>query len=121
MIERRTLASKLDIAYRVDDDDVGTPHQVGREIPKGVNEGLIDFFDIHLSMFPVDLAHRIAIRKTSKSNSSNSAGPLLLTRPYSRLVAGTQKARITVSTTTSSSMADHIPQTDRKARSWMSS
>ncbi|PHH54454.1 Acetyl-CoA hydrolase [Ceratocystis fimbriata CBS 114723] len=34
-----------------------SPHQVGKEISKGINEGRINFFDKHLSMFPSDLTH----------------------------------------------------------------
>ena len=34
-----------------------SPHQVGKEIAKGINTGKIKFFDKHLSMFPVDLAY----------------------------------------------------------------
>ncbi len=34
-----------------------SPHQVGKAISKGINEGRIKFFDKHLSMFPVDLAY----------------------------------------------------------------
>lgn len=34
-----------------------TPHQVGKEIAKGINDGRIKFFDKHLSMFPVDLLY----------------------------------------------------------------
>ncbi|KKA26328.1 hypothetical protein TD95_003512 [Thielaviopsis punctulata] len=33
------------------------PHQVGKEISKGINEGRINFFDKHLSMFPSDLSN----------------------------------------------------------------
>lgn len=33
------------------------PHQVGKEIAKGINNGNIKFFDKHLSMFPVDLMY----------------------------------------------------------------
>ncbi|KAJ9660788.1 acetyl-CoA hydrolase [Neophaeococcomyces mojaviensis] len=33
------------------------PHQVGKEIAKGINNGNIQFFDKHLSMFPVDLMY----------------------------------------------------------------
>ncbi|KAK3370892.1 hypothetical protein B0T24DRAFT_302690 [Lasiosphaeria ovina] len=33
------------------------PHQVGKSIAKGINEGRINFFDKHLSMFPVDLVY----------------------------------------------------------------
>jgi acyl-CoA hydrolase len=34
-----------------------SPHQVGKEIAKGINNGNIQFFDKHLSMFPVDLVY----------------------------------------------------------------
>jgi len=34
-----------------------SPHQVGKEISKGINNGQINFFDKHLSMFPVDLMY----------------------------------------------------------------
>lgn len=34
-----------------------SPHQVGKEIAKGINTGEINFFDKHLSMFPSDLIY----------------------------------------------------------------
>lgn len=34
-----------------------SPHQVGKEIAKGLNTGDIKFFDKHLSMFPSDLVY----------------------------------------------------------------
>lgn len=34
-----------------------SPHQVGKSIAKGINEGRIQFFDKHLSMFPADLVY----------------------------------------------------------------
>ncbi|KAL8377699.1 hypothetical protein RB595_008404 [Gaeumannomyces hyphopodioides] len=34
-----------------------SPHQVGKSIAKGINEGRINFFDKHLSMFPTDLVY----------------------------------------------------------------
>src|SRR3954465_10581216 len=34
-----------------------SPHQVGKQIAKGINTGEIQFFDKHLSMFPVDLVY----------------------------------------------------------------
>ncbi|KAK4225779.1 hypothetical protein QBC38DRAFT_251482 [Podospora fimiseda] len=34
-----------------------SPHQVGKNIAKGINDGSINFFDKHLSMFPVDLVY----------------------------------------------------------------
>lgn len=37
--------------------DRRAPHQVGKEIAKGINNGNINFFDKHLSMFPADLVY----------------------------------------------------------------
>ena len=34
-----------------------SPHQVGKAIANGINNGNIKFFDKHLSMFPVDLMY----------------------------------------------------------------
>ncbi|XPS78403.1 Acetyl-CoA hydrolase [Ascochyta lentis] len=34
-----------------------SPHQVGKDIAKGINNGNIKFWDKHLSMFPVDLMY----------------------------------------------------------------
>lgn len=34
-----------------------SPHQVGKEIARGINNGNIKFFDKHLSMFPSDLVY----------------------------------------------------------------
>ena len=34
-----------------------SPHQVGKDIAKGINNGQIKFWDKHLSMFPVDLMY----------------------------------------------------------------
>ncbi len=42
---------------RLDMIERRSPHQVGKEIAKGINEGRIHFFDKHLSMFPVDLMY----------------------------------------------------------------
>ena len=39
-----------------------SPHQVGKAISKGINEGRINFFDKHLSMFPVDLVYVSLLR-----------------------------------------------------------
>ncbi|KAK2740744.1 acetyl-CoA hydrolase [Myotisia sp. PD_48] len=33
------------------------PHQVGKDIARGINNGNINFFDKHLSMFPADLVY----------------------------------------------------------------
>ncbi|KAF7295678.1 Acyl-CoA carboxylate CoA-transferase [Mycena indigotica] len=41
------------------------PHQVGKEIAKGINSGRIEFADKHLSMFPQDLTYGYySLRKT---------------------------------------------------------
>jgi len=37
-----------------------SPHQVGKDIAKGINEGRIQFWDKHLSMFPVSLPAVVA-------------------------------------------------------------
>ncbi|KAI4121230.1 MAG: hypothetical protein LQ347_006923, partial [Umbilicaria vellea] len=42
---------------RLDMIERRSPHQVGKAIAKGINEGRIKFFDKHLSMFPVDLVY----------------------------------------------------------------
>ena len=42
---------------RLDMIERRSPHQVGKEIARGINEGRINFFDKHLSMFPVDLVY----------------------------------------------------------------
>ncbi|MCJ1434452.1 acetyl-CoA hydrolase [Xylographa pallens] len=42
---------------RLDMIERRSPHQVGKDIAKGINEGRIKFFDKHLSMFPVDLMY----------------------------------------------------------------
>lgn len=34
-----------------------SPHQVGKDISRGLNTGNINFFDKHLSMFPSDLVY----------------------------------------------------------------
>lgn len=34
-----------------------SPHQVGKQIARGINKSDIKFFDKHLSMFPVDLVY----------------------------------------------------------------
>jgi acetyl-CoA hydrolase len=39
------------------------PHQVGRPIAQGINEGRIDFFDKHLSMFAQDLTYGFYTRE----------------------------------------------------------
>ncbi|ONH64742.1 Acetyl-CoA hydrolase [Cyberlindnera fabianii] len=39
------------------------PHQVGKPIAAGINEGRINFFDKHLSMFPQDLTYGFYFRE----------------------------------------------------------
>jgi acetyl-CoA hydrolase len=41
------------------------PHQVGRPIAQGINDGRISFFDKHLSMFPQDLTYGFYTREKS--------------------------------------------------------
>ncbi len=43
-----------------------SPHQVGKNIAKGINEGRINFFDKHLSMFPSDLVYVGGARNRSE-------------------------------------------------------
>jgi acetyl-CoA hydrolase len=49
------------------------PHQVGKNIAKGINEGRIKFFDKHLSMFPVDLVYVWAHPDTSRRGRNNNS------------------------------------------------
>jgi acetyl-CoA hydrolase len=53
-----------------------SPHQVGKAISKGINQGRIKFFDKHLSMFPVDLVYvrkHNPNRNRANNNQSNRA------------------------------------------------
>ncbi|KAF4338639.1 acetyl hydrolase [Fusarium beomiforme] len=45
-----------------------SPHQVGKDIAKGINSGRINFFDKHLSMFPSDLVYGFYTKDRSNSN-----------------------------------------------------
>lgn len=45
------------------------PHQVGRNIKKGINEGRIRFADKHLSEFPQDLTYGKVTNKTNYMTS----------------------------------------------------
>lgn len=82
---------------RLDMIERRSPHQVGKEIARGINEGRIHFFDKHLSMFPVDLMYvstdqwnwagtfaknlRAITRKTSQTRSwTSSSSRLQLSR-----------------------------------------
>lgn len=52
-----------------------SPHQVGKEIAKGLNNGQIKFFDKHLSMFPSDLVY---VSSFLRSPSSVGVGLCLM-------------------------------------------
>jgi hypothetical protein len=54
-----------------------SPHQVGKQIAKGINNGNIKFFDKHLSMFPVDLVYVSSslARKERGSDSQRASIP----------------------------------------------
>lgn len=54
-----------------------SPHQVGKAIAKGINEGRIQFFDKHLSMFPVDLVYVSGSVAQQKTTIMSSNGPRL--------------------------------------------
>ncbi|EEP77849.1 acetyl-CoA hydrolase [Uncinocarpus reesii 1704] len=47
--------------------DRRSPHQVGKDISKGINNGNIKFFDKHLSMFPADLVYGWYTRNRPKN------------------------------------------------------
>src|SRR3954464_5454194 len=47
------------------------PHQVGKAIAKGINNGDIKFFDKHLSMFPTDLVYVRRLRTLGHSRATN--------------------------------------------------
>ncbi|QID77993.1 acetyl-CoA hydrolase [Saccharomyces pastorianus] len=42
---------------------IKSPHQVGKPIAKAINQGRIEFFDKHLSMFPQDLTYGFYTRE----------------------------------------------------------
>lgn len=44
------------------------PHQVGKQIAKGINEGRIEFADKHLSMFSQDLTYGYYSRNKKTGN-----------------------------------------------------
>jgi acetyl-CoA hydrolase len=56
------------------------PHQVGRNIKRGINEGRIRFADKHLSEFPQDLTYG---KMTNKTNymTSDDVTALLMMKP----------------------------------------
>ena len=55
---------------RLDMIERRSPHQVGKEIARGINEGRIKFFDKHLSMFPVDMVY---VRHPIEHHNKNKA------------------------------------------------
>ena len=63
------------------------PHQVGKSISQGINEGRINFFDKHLSMFPSDLVYvsRGALPSPSLCNSNAIQGFYTKDRPNNNL------------------------------------
>jgi acetyl-CoA hydrolase len=48
-----------------------SPHQVGKEIAKGINSGQIKFFDKHLSMFPSDLVYVSPLGRSRRGKRPN--------------------------------------------------
>ncbi|KAK7453282.1 acetyl-CoA hydrolase [Stygiomarasmius scandens] len=52
------------------------PHQVGKEVSKGINAGRIEFADKHLSMFPQDLTYGYYSLKKSPASHSHPHKPL---------------------------------------------
>ncbi|KAK7462137.1 acetyl-CoA hydrolase [Stygiomarasmius scandens] len=52
------------------------PHQVGKEVSKGINSGRIEFADKHLSMFPQDLTYGYYSLKKSPASHSHPHKPL---------------------------------------------
>jgi acetyl-CoA hydrolase len=52
-----------------------SPHQVGKDIAKGINSGRINFFDKHLSMFPSDLVYVRNSKSTAKHRNLLIAAP----------------------------------------------
>jgi acetyl-CoA hydrolase len=61
------------------------PHQVGKEIAKGINAGRIKFFDKHLSMFPVDLMYGFYTMDRKPPQEEGSGGGLDAAKKSNRL------------------------------------
>jgi acetyl-CoA hydrolase len=53
-----------------------SPHQVGKEIAKGINQGRIHFFDKHLSMFPMDLMYGFYTMNKPRPDGRKGSGKL---------------------------------------------
>jgi acetyl-CoA hydrolase len=53
-----------------------SPHQVGKEIARGINNGQIKFFDKHLSMFPVDLMYGFYTMNKPRTDGGKGSGKL---------------------------------------------
>ena len=69
---------------RLDMVERRSPHQVGKEIAKGINEGRIKFFDKHLSMFPVDLMYVSLTGQLLPDNTTDRHGCRAGTRKIER-------------------------------------
>jgi len=66
-----------------------SPHQVGKAIAKGINNGNIKFFDKHLSMFPVDLVYVSSARiRPIEQRVNLTDGPGILYQGSSKQEAG---------------------------------
>jgi acetyl-CoA hydrolase len=61
---------------RLDMIERRSPHQVGKEIAKGINDGRIKFFDKHLSMFPMDLMYGFYTMNKPRSDGKKGSGKL---------------------------------------------
>lgn len=66
-----------------------SPHQVGKQISKGINEGRINFFDKHLSMFPVDLVYVSRDCAMYENSSLNSLSNTIYQRVTTQRTAPT--------------------------------
>lgn len=62
-----------------------SPHQVGKPISRAINDGRIQFFDKHLSMFPQDLTYGFYTRERPAARPSSTTPSLKL--PPSRRTA----------------------------------
>ncbi|KAI2786007.1 Acetyl-CoA hydrolase [Penicillium oxalicum] len=82
-----------------------SPHQVGKEIAKGINNGQIKFFDKHLSMFPSDLVYNkidVAVIEASAITENGGIIPGASVGASPELVQMADKVIIEVNTATPS-------------------
>ncbi|KIW04440.1 acetyl-CoA hydrolase [Verruconis gallopava] len=61
------------------------PHQVGKDIAKGINTGKIKFFDKHLSMFPVDLMYGFYTMNRKGQHEEGQSNGLDIAKKTNRL------------------------------------